>query len=310
MPENFRVVGLHTPDKRALRAGIWDVPSGQAARGVCVLLQGLTEFLEKYDEVARELNARGFTVASVDWRSQGASERRGYGTRRGHVSSFEEYDHDLGILVQHVLGNMGPQPMIALAHSMGAHILLRYLHEHKRRFACAVLSAPMLEVDTGDYSPWLTHALTLAMNLRRPSTRFVFGTEERDPLTLPFEQNRVTSDRERYWRAQELLVGRPYLAINGPTFGWLGAALRSMRQLKRPRFAKEIATPLLVFGAGKDRIVHSSATRAFVKRLPDARYVEFEDAEHEILMEKDSIRARFWSEFDTFVDAHVPFPAP
>ena len=44
---------------------------------------------------------------------------------------------------------------------------------------------------------------------------------------------------------------------------------------------------------------------AFAKRLPHARYVEFEDAEHEILMERDDIRARFWREFDAFVAAYA-----
>jgi lysophospholipase len=39
-----------------------------------------------------------------------------------------------------------------------------------------------------------------------------------------------------------------------------------------------------------------------VKHLPKARYVEIEEAEHEILMETDTIRARFWAEFDAFIE--------
>ena len=35
-----------------------------------------------------------------------------------------------------------------------------------------------------------------------------------------------------------------------------------------------------------------------------AAYVEFEDSEHEILMENDSIRARFWKAFDAFTAAN------
>ena len=79
-----------------------------------------------------------------------------------------------------------------------------------------------------------------------------------------------------------------------------------MRRMRRKSFAEEIATPLLVFGAGRDRVVRVEAVRAFVKNLPNARYVEIEDSMHEILMENDSIRARFWAEFDAFVDAHLP----
>jgi lysophospholipase len=129
--------------------------------------------------------------------------------------------------------------------------------------------------------------------------------EEYDQMTWPFEQNAVTSDRARYLRMQELLRAQPFLRINGPTFGWLGAAMASIRRMRRPGFAEKIATPLLVFGAGRDRIVRTAPIRSFVKTLPDARYVEIEDAEHEILMERDEIRARFWHEFDRFTEEQL-----
>ena len=52
-----------------------------------------------------------------------------------------------------------------------------------------------------------------------------------------------------------------------------------------------------------DEIASSTraAAREFAARLPHGRYEELPDAEHEILMESDSIRARFWDAFDGFV---------
>jgi lysophospholipase len=306
---NFRVKTLIAPDKRQLRAAVWDVPEDVAPRGICLLLQGLTEFLEKYDETANELTARGLIVVSLDWRSQGASERSRSGNRAGHVTSFDEYDADLGAIVIHGVESIqkdrsaigqGPLPVIALAHSMGAHVLLRYIHEHKRRIAGAVLIAPLLGIDTGKYSPQYTRWVTFVRNMRRPSSRLIYTVEDRDPLHLPFEGNLVTSDRTRYERNRELLKAQPFLRIYGPTFGWLGAAFQSLRRIERKDFAEEIPIPLLIVSAGRDRIVINEATRNFVKRLPNAKYVEFEDAEHEILMENDTIRARFWAEFDAF----------
>ena len=306
----MRVQTLQTPDRRHLRAGAWDLPAGTAPRAICVLLNGHTEFLEKYGEVAQELNARGFTVASMDWRGQGASERKVYGNRAGHVGSFEEYDSDLASLLLQMVEPMQralPErvPVIALAHSIGAHILFRFLHDHPRRFACVVALAPMLEIDPGKRSPGQIRALTLLLNLSRPSTRFVPGVEERDPMELPFEGNFLTSDAGRFERAKALMKQQPFLRLNGPTFGWLGAALASMAKLRRPRFIEEITTPSLVFGAGEDQIVRIEAIREFVKHLPNVRYVEIAEARHEILMENDQIRARFWSEFDAFVDANL-----
>jgi len=306
----FRALTVMTPDKRHLRAGIWELPASAPKRAICVVLNGHTEFLEKYQEVADELRARGLEVVSLDWRGQGASERRSYGNRAGHVGNFEEYVFDLASLmlqavepIQRALPE--PLPVIALAHSMGAHVLLRYLHDHKRRFAAAIVLAPMLDIYTGKYSPAMTRLIATVFNVRKPSTRFVFGVEERDPLELKFEDNAVTSDRARFERMQILLKAQPFLRIFGPTFGWLGAAFQSMQRLRRKSFAAEITTPLLVFGAGRDRVVKTDAIRVFVKDLPKARYVEIEDAEHEILMENDAIRARFWAEFDAFVNAQL-----
>ena len=318
MSTGFRVKTLIAPDKRQLRAGFWDPPEGNSPRGICLLLHGLTEFLEKYGETADELQARGFLVVSLDWRSQGASERHRSGNRAGHVRSFDEYDSDLAAAIVQLVDpiqkeragrGLTPLPVIVLAHSMGAHILLRFLHENPRRFLCAVLTAPMFGIETHPYSPQYTKWVTFFLNLRRPSSRLIFTVEDRDPLALSFEDNQVTSDRGRYERNRDYLKAQPFLRIYGPTFGWLRAAFHSMNGMMRSGYAEAITTPLLLIGAGRDRLVTNVATREFVKRLPNATYVEFEDAEHEILMESDGIRARFWSEFDAFVDAKIGEPA-
>jgi len=305
---NFRPLTLITPDERQLRAGLWALSETTVPRGICVILNGMTEFLEKYGEVADELRARRLIVVSMDWRSQGASERRRAGNRASHVGSFEEYDTDLGALLLQAVEPLQPKsrlPVIALAHSMGAHVVLRFLHENPRRFACGVLVAPMLALNTGRYSPRVTKSAAAVFSLWQPSTRLVFGVEDRDPLDLPFERNFVTSDRARFERTRAQLKAQPFLRVYGPTFGWLNAAFRSIRQLTRRGFPEAITTPLLVVGAGRDRVGKTEAIRDYVKRLAHVRYVEIENAEHEILMETDRIRSRFWTEFDAFLEERL-----
>jgi lysophospholipase len=142
------------------------------------------------------------------------------------------------------------------------------------------------------------------MNATGQSTRWVMGMEERDPLNMRFEDNLVTSDRGRFARQQELIAKNPDIRLAGPTWGWLKAANASMARVLSAGYAEAIATPVLVCGAGKDRICLTPATRGFAKRLPRGTYVEFENAEHEILMENDAIRARFWQAFDEFTAAN------
>jgi lysophospholipase len=91
------------------------------------------------------------------------------------------------------------------------------------------------------------------------------------------------------------------MRVVGPTWGWMEAALRSIADLARPDYAAGIKTPMLLFGAGLDKICRTPATRNFANRLPSAKYVELPDSKHEILMERDSIRKEFWKECDAFM---------
>ena len=37
-------------------------------------------------------------------------------------------------------------------------------------------------------------------------------------------------------------------------------------------------------------------------RLPNSKIVNFDDTEHEVLMEKDCTREKFWKNFDEFIE--------
>ena len=123
-----------------LRAARFAAAPNVPARGVCVLLNGQTEFIEKYFEVIDELRSRGFAVATMDWRGQGASSRLTKDTRKSFVGDFSEYDQDLETLMNWIVTPMlGPnEKPVALAHSMGAHNLLRSLVRQPSRFKACV----------------------------------------------------------------------------------------------------------------------------------------------------------------------------
>jgi lysophospholipase len=289
-----------------LRAAVWNAVEGSALRGVCLLLQGQTEFLEKYCEIIDDLRIRGFAVAAFDWRGQGGSARALADPRKAHVEDFCQYDEDLRAFLERIVKPMGVAPMLVLAHSMGAHIALRALHDHPGDIAAAVLTAPMLRVCTRGQPEWLVPIVTRLMMLLGKKNDFVFGMEARDPLDMAFKDQLVTSDRVRFDRTQNLIAEKPQLRLSGPSWGWLSAAFASMARVMAPGFAEAIQTPTLIFGAGKDRIVQVGAVRDFAKRLPNGAYVEFEIAEHEILMENDIVRTKFWRAFDEFAGRHFP----
>jgi lysophospholipase len=276
-------------------------------RGVCVLLNGQTEFIEKYFEVIDELRRRRFAVAALDWRGQGGSERMVPGAPlKAHIRDFADYDADLNAFMDEIVEPMldGKRP-IALAHSMGGHNLLRCLHRQPGRFAAAAFSAPLLTFSTRGVPRWLVQLLTRAMTANGRGTDFVWGIAGRDPLTMTFRDQIVTSDPARFQRTQDFLKRHPELRLAGPTWGWVAAATRSLTGFAAEGYAEAITTPSLICGAGHDRICVTDDARRFALRMPRGVYLEIAASEHEILMERDIFRGRFWSAFDAFLQPYM-----
>src|SRR5271170_1030130 len=144
VPEGVTVGTLKTPDGVSIRYARWEPPQGR--KGTVCIFQGRTEFIEKYFEVVRDLRARGFAVATMDWRGQGLSERRLRDTRKIHVRSFDEYDLDLETFVQEIVLPDCPPPFFALGHSMGAAVLMRAAAHGHRWFDRIVLCAPLIRL--------------------------------------------------------------------------------------------------------------------------------------------------------------------
>jgi len=298
-PQDFRPFFV-TAGAVRLRAARFDADN---PRAICLLLNGQTEFIEKYFEVIDELRGRGFSVVTFDWRGQGGSDRSLPDARKAHIEDFAAYDQDLDAMIRALTD---PLPKIAMAHSMGGNILLRRLHDMPGEFAAAVLCAPMLGINFRGTPWWVAEAVARHLNRKGPSPDFVWGMATRDQLTLPFSQQIVTSDPARYARNQALLKANPELRLNGPTWGWLAAAIKSTALTRSPGYAEAIATASILFGAGRDRICETPAIAAFAAHMPHARFVEIAEAEHEILMERDALRSQFWSAFDAFIKESAP----
>src|SRR5262249_32409704 len=90
IPAGMDCGGLVTPDRVALRYAL--APGPSLSKGTVCILQGRGEFIERYFETVRDLRARGYTVATLDWRGQGGSARLLRQSWRGHVRSVRHYD--------------------------------------------------------------------------------------------------------------------------------------------------------------------------------------------------------------------------
>lgn len=291
---------FQTADGLQIRWGYLPPPS-PAPRGSVVLLNGRTEYLEKYGETADDLNQRGFAVYSMDWRGQGLSDRLVANRLKGHVGRFEDYLDDLERFINLVEHHGAPQPLILMGHSMGGHIGIRFIRECRHPFERAVLTSPMLDIELPAV-PWrlLRGYVRMAEHLgfRRAFAPGGAAYEQKDRI---FANNPLTSDRERFQRRLEDLRADPRLALGGVTYGWLKAAFDSIERVALPEFARGLTLPLLIVRATEDRIVGRKAQKRFCRRAPDCRLVDIPGAKHELLVETDAKRRIFWQAFDHFV---------
>ncbi len=96
LPPGAECLELITSDKLRLRA-MRVLP--QKPCGTVVLVGGRGDYIERYFETARDMLARGFAVAAVDFRGQGGSQRLGPEVYRDKVSAFTGFDEDLRTLM-------------------------------------------------------------------------------------------------------------------------------------------------------------------------------------------------------------------
>ncbi|GAB4175849.1 MAG: alpha/beta hydrolase [Thalassobaculales bacterium] len=276
-----------------LRLARWP---GGARRAL--LLTGYSEFLEKYAHVAAALVARGYSVASFDWRGQGGSDRLLADRRRGFVHRFEDHLADLAAVAAAM---EAAAPDLVIGHSMGGHLALRAAAEGVLRPRRLVAVAPMLGINTRGLPLWAAKTLAYGADWLGRGSAFVPGGRGFAPEERPFANNPLTSDAETFQAMQATMRAAPHLVVGAPTYRWVRAAFDSIARLTAPGVAEAIDVAVLMTLAEDERLVDNRAARRFAARLPRCRLRLIQGARHEIMAEAAAVRARFWQEFDEFM---------
>ena len=298
VPEDVVTGTLKTRDGVGIRFARWHPPPGR--KGTVCLFQGRAEFIEKYFETVRELRARGFAVATIDWRGQGGSERALSDPRKGHVGDFSEYERDVEALMTEVVLPDCPPPIFAIGHSMGGTVMMRVARQGSRWFDRIVLSAPMIRL-SGNRHALPARITVRAMRLMGMGSAYVPGGSATPVATGPYVNNIATSDPVRHARTKAVLEAAPELGLGSPTASWLSAAYRSMAEIASPTYASKVRQPLMLIAAGRDQVVSTAAIEDIAVRLRAGSHLIIAGARHEIMMEQDRYRAQFWAAFDAFV---------
>lgn len=300
LPEGADIATWQAPDGWKLRVMEWRQGNSVAARGSLVFANGRGDFIEKYLEPLAHWHGQGWNILAFDWRGQGGSAGNIAG---GHLDSFDPLVTDGAELLRHWL-ERSSGPRVAVGHSMGGHLLLRIIAEHRPPLAAAALVAPMIRINARPIPHnvgRLISACFARIGLRRTP-----AWEQNERPSLPGTSRRayLTTCPDRYadelwWKAQQ-----PAYNLGPPSWGWLDAAYRSIDGLTLERLTK-VTMPILILGTDRDRLVSPTAIRKAGEALPDAELHMYPDAAHELLRESDAVRLDALARIDRFFDARA-----
>jgi len=265
-------------------------------RGSIIFSPGRTEFIEKYLETIADFIERGFNVLVVDPRGQGLSDRILEDKLKSYIDDFQTYADDLAFAAQE-FAPLLPKPHIVMGHSMGGTIALQSVISGVISPSAVICSAPMLglfDIDTF-IMKWMMQFFS-AIGMGTYNLPF---QKQRSGLPIPFNINKLTSDKDRYRHWAAYFQTTPRLRVGPPTYGWIVASIKSMAYVNRN--ASQLNIPSLIVAAGADPIVDPKSNESFAVNA-GGNFKVIPGALHELFLERDIYRDQFFETFDKFLE--------
>lgn len=155
-------------DKLGLYVKFWF--ANENPDGVVLLVHGLGEHINRYNQWAKRFNNCGWAVAGIDLRGHGQSEgKRGCG-------NYSSYLKDINSLFKAVNKKFGDIPKVLYGHSMGGNLALGYEISRKPEISKLIVTSPWLKLT----NPPANSLISLSKFLGRiyPSLSFTNGVDE------------------------------------------------------------------------------------------------------------------------------------
>ncbi|MDO5292187.1 MAG: alpha/beta hydrolase [bacterium] len=253
----------------------------EGAEKSVVISHGFTEYADKYNEVIYYYLKSGYDVYIMEHRGHGNSTREVEDKGLVYISSFDEYAKDFKMFMDEVVvKNNGSKPMYLFAHSMGGAIATRFIENNQGYFKAAVLSAPMLDVNTGSTPEGIANLLANVMDLIGKEKSYLLGY---GPYVEEYNfDGSSTSSKARYDYYYSKESANENYQGSGGSYAWLKAAVAETKNLLKQENMDKIQIPVLLFQAENDSLVEANG---LYKLANGSDYVEFimvEGAKHQL----------------------------
>ena len=90
----------------------------------------------------------------------------------------------------------------------------------------------------------------------------------------------------------------PQTTIGGPSSGWVNESLRETKSIRAN--ASKIKANVLILQAELDQFVINESQNDACTKMTNCHLVSFQNSQHEILMEQDSIRDSAFLQIESF----------
>ena len=258
------------------------------AVGSIVISHGFTEVIDKYNEIIYYFLKNGYSVFALEHRGHGRSGYLGKDTSQIYVKDYNYYILDLKKFIDEiVVPDSGDKDLFLFAHSMGGGIAAKFLQDYPQYFDAAVLTGPMMEVNTGSFPKFIARPITWVMTNLGLGYSYAAGEE---PYTDEYDfQGASTSSEARYSYTYNNIVNNELFQRSGASYMWLNESFKLTKEITKKDNAEKIEIPVLLFQAEQDVYVLPGGQNAFASYAKNCELVHIKGAQHEMYRESDEI---------------------
>jgi len=268
--------------------------------GSIVISHGFTESVNKYYEIIYYFTQAGYNVFGADHTGHGYSARHVSDLSLTHIENYQQYLDDFTSFINEVVvKNSTSDNYYLYAHSMGGNIGTLFLEESPDFFQGAILSTPMLSLNTGMVPNFIANAIAKVYTAIGKGTTYTFSHGPFTPDYIDKSGTSIAQIRHDYFFDKKL--DDELLQTNGSSFHWLKSSFEAAKRATSIKNTAKIKTPILLFQAANDTMVSKEGHYKFIKQLSNAELVIVENAAHELYQANDSILPAYLNQMFKFL---------
>ena len=274
-------------------------------KGTVVIVHGFSEAIDKFYETVWYFLQNGFNVWQLQQREHGRSWRSTKKPELIYIPDYRYLVEDLRYFTVNVVKKAActaELPLYLFAHSMGGGVSACYLEKYPDDYTKAILSSPMLEMNSGSTPSLAAAAFARAMVIAGKG-------QDSMPGAQPFSgkedfENSCSNCLERYRHWFRIQKEHPEYQMCVPAIRTALEFLHLTRAATSAVNTARVKASVLLFQAAHDTMVKPKGQENFIRQIGEkGRLVRMENAKHEIYLGTDEDLKKYWDEILAFLNS-------